>query len=371
MNEGIGIICLTSKIIIYLRYLDADTYFQSLHKNKPQFHQKQMSSEYLVVVITKKRFMCDENKFHCEPHYLQQTLAALDRESRIESVNAIVPVVVCSVDPQWKTHQDLHDIMNDFPIIFRYHNTNDQIATNKAQETTDYAFCLEEASVKFGKATKYLIVVEDDAIVFENFFITLSSILKNRVETKMLRGERISNERLWCWMKLYYPEFWCGFGFDGNRLMELFWIAVVGAMIGSLIAFIIATVKRTKISVHRWACYGAVNLILLAIIISRQTLLEIRRINSTLMQVTPDSGCCSTVVVLYPMEEIPNIVTYLRSNECKRCQDGVDLAIRDYKDKFGMLGLLVQPNLARHIGLHSTVSADYKDPVQMMFYDML
>lgn len=341
----------------------------------PPFHQQQVSHEFIVVVITKKRFICDQNEFDCEPHYLQQTLAALDRESKLKSVSVIenvnIPVVVCSVDSQWKKHQDLYDVMNYFPIIFRYNNTSDQTASNKAQESSDYAFCLEEAAIQFGKATKYLIVVEDDAIVFENFFITLRSILKNRVETKMFRGERISNERQWCWMKLYYAEFFCGFGWDVDGLLELFWIAVAGGLIGSLLAIMAGTVKRNKISVLRWACYGALHLLLLVIIMSRQTWLEMRRIHTSLMQVTSESGCCSTVAVLYPMEEIPSIVEYLRSPGCMRCPYGIDLAIRDYRDMFGMLGLLVQPNLARHIGLHSTVSNDYKDPVQMLFYDML
>ncbi len=56
---------------------------------------------------------------------------------------------------------------------------------------------------------------------------------------------------------------------------------------------------------------------------------------------------------------------------CYNCANGVDLAIRDYKDIFGMMGLLVQPNLAKHIGMHSTVSSAFKDPIHMLFYDLL
>lgn len=328
-----------------------------------------MSNEFAVVVITKKRFVCSQNKFACEPHYLQQTLAALDRESKSSSVDTI-PIAVCSVDPHWENHLDLDAIINYFPIILRYNNTSDEKPSNKVQETSDYAFCLEEASLKFGEM-KYVIVIEDDAIVFENFFINLNSILKHRIETNMVRGEKVYNDRQWCWIKLYYPEFWCGFGFDANRIWELFWIATAGGLIGSILAFLAQTVKRSNVRVLWWACNGALYLLLLVLVISRPTWLEMRRIHEFLIQVTSDSGCCSTVAVLYPIDEIPSIVAYLRSPLCKRCHYGVDLAIRDYKDKYKMLGLLVQPNLARHIGLHSTVSSDYKDPVHMLFYDFL
>lgn len=323
-----------------------------------------------MVVTTRKRFVCNQNKFDCEPHYLQQTLAALDLESKRKSVDSI-PIVVCSVDPNWQNHLDFNAIANYFPTIFRYNDTGgDGKPSNKKQESSDYAFCLEEAALKFAQ-TKYLIVVEDDAIVFDDFFITLGSIVKDRIETSIVRGETVDNERRWCWMKLYFAEFWCGFGVDANRLWELFWIAIAGGMIGSLLAFLAQTIHRSKISTFRWTCNGALYLLLLAIVVSRQTWLEMRRIHVSLMQVTADSGCCSTVAVLYPMDEIPKIVDYLRSPLCYRCQNGIDLAIRDYKDTFEMWGLLVQPNLARHIGLHSTVSSEYKDPVQMLFYDFL
>lgn len=137
-------------------------------------------------------------------------------------------------------------------------------------------------------------------------------------------------------------------------------------MIGSSLAFLAHTVKRSKVSVFRWTCNGALYLLLLVIVVSRPTWLELRRIHVSLMQVTSDSGCCSTVAVLYPMDEISNIVSYLQSSQCTRCQHGVDLAIRDYKDTSRMLGLLVQPNLAKHIGMHSTVSSDYKDPIHFL-----
>lgn len=356
--------------MFFQRYLKADAYFQNLVHSNEQSSTERISNEFAVVVITRKRFVCNQNEFDCEPHYLQQALAALDRESKRNS-DEFIPVVVCSVDPHRNRHLDLDAIADYFPMIFRYNGTGDEKPSNKAQETSDYSFCLEEASIKFAQA-KYLIVVEDDAIVFENFFMTLRSIVKDRIETNVVRGEKIVNdERRWCWMKLYFAEWWSGFGWDANRLWELFWIAVAGGLIGSILAFLAQTLTRSKVSAFWWAGNGALYLLLVAIVVSRQTWLETRRIHVSLMQVTADSGCCSTVAVLYPMDEIPKIVKYLRSSECRRCRMGVDLAIRDYKDKFEMLGLLVQPNLAKHIGLHSTVSSDYKDPIQMLFYDFL
>lgn len=328
-----------------------------------------MSDDFAVIVITKRRFVCDRNEFDCEPHYLQQVLAALDIERKRRHIDT-VPVVVCNVDPHWEQHSDLDAIKNFFPIILRYNHSGVDVPSNKEQETSDYAFCLEKGSLKF-KQTKYLMVAEDDVIVFENFFATLNLIVKNRVETKIVRGERVNTDKRWCWMKLYFPEFWSGFAWDANRLWELFWIAISGGLIGSLLAFTAQTIGGFRVSAIWWACNGALYLLLLALVMSRPTWLEMRRIHSSFLQVTPNSGCCSTVSVLYPMHEIPQIVSYLRSSSCRRCSYGVDLAIRDYKDIVGKQGLLVQPNLAKHIGFYSTVSSAYKDAVQMLFYDFL
>lgn len=353
----------------FQRYSEADKYFRTHVAFKNHLPEQQLSDRFAVVVITRKRFVCNRNEFDCEPHYLQQTLAALDRESRWKSWDSI-PIVICSVDPHWDEHLDLDAVRNYFPILLRYNNTGVDRPSNKAQETSDYAFCLKEASLRFEK-TKYLIAIEDDAVVFENFFTNLNSIVRHRLETSIVRGETVHNERQWCWIKLYFPEFWCGFAWDANRLWELFWISIAGGMIGSNLAFLANIVKRSNVSVLWWTCNGALYLLLFAFVVSRQTWLEMRRINVSLMQVTSDSGCCSTVAVLYPMDEISKIVDYLQSENCYRCRQGVDLAIRDYKDRSEMLGLLVQPNLARHIGMHSTVSSDYKDPIHMLFYDFL
>lgn len=184
------------------RYLEADKYFRShAMLNKQQLSERRISDEFAVVVITRKRFVCNRNEFDCEPHYLQQTLAALDRESKWKSVDSI-PIVVCSVDPHWDDHLDMAAILNYFPIILRYNKTGVDRPSNKKQESSDYAFCMDEARHRFAK-TKYLVVVEDDAVVFENFFINLNAVVKHRIETNIVRGETVNNEpRRWCWMKL-------------------------------------------------------------------------------------------------------------------------------------------------------------------------
>ncbi|KAJ6646051.1 Post-GPI attachment to proteins factor 4 [Pseudolycoriella hygida] len=354
----------------HLRYLEAEKFFQNFGRADEEPSHEGESKDFAVVVITRKRFVCNEaDEFDCEPHYLQQTLAALHRERKLVPAHSI-PIIVCNVDSHWEGHLDFVEILKFFPIIMRYENKEDFIPSNKKQETSDYAFCLEEVWKRYQRFN-YLIAFEDDAIVFDNFFHTINSILKYRIETRTARGEKHTNELRWCWMKLYFPEFWSGFGWDANRLWELFWIFVAGGMIGTILAFLAQMFKRSKIFVFWWACNGALYLLLLVFFMGRPTWLEIRRIHEFLMQVTTDSGCCSTVGVIYPMDEVPKIVGYLQSSICRRCSSGVDLAIRDYKDKFKMLGFLVQPNLARHIGLHSTVSADYKDPIQMLFYDFL
>lgn len=359
------------------RYNKTQEYLDTINpKINKDLHTTNLNSAKMVaVIITKRREICVGGKFECEPHYLQQVIAALDDDMKSfvsqtsgkDSVH-FVPIVICNVDKHSNEQLDFLLVRDQFPSIIRYNNESSSgiSYSSRTQESMDYAFCLE--STLELSAPKYLLVLEDDALSFKGFFEKIFYLLENRVEHKKLHDMKTVTER-WGWIKLYYPEVWSGFGLEESKIIELFFIAVFGAGVFYLIA--IAFIKpNPQFSFNfSFSMVGALYLVLVVLVITRQTFLELRRMHTFFYHLSPDSGCC-TPAVLYSTKWIPEIVSYLRSSQCSRCHLGVDLALNDFKEQNDLICHLVEPSLVKHIGMHSTLTSN-KEPRSFLFYDFL
>ncbi|XP_037051822.1 post-GPI attachment to proteins factor 4-like [Bradysia coprophila] len=354
----------------YLKRIDSET-------NK-DVHTKHLPTATMVtVIITKRRKQCRGREFDCEPHYLQQVVAALDEEMKFalrdskDKRERFVPIVICNVDRKPNEQLDFSLISEQFPTILRYGNESHEgvsgIVNSRSQESLDYAFCLE--SILKLSSPKYLMVLEDDAVAFNGIFEKIFYLLDNRVEHKPLRGSMTTDPKRWGWIKLYYPEIWGGFGFEESKIFELFWIAVFGAGAFGLLCLALVKPKPHFRFILSFSMVGSLFLLALVLIMTRQTFLEMRRLHSFFYHITPDRGCC-TQTVLYSTKWITEIVKYIRSSECERCHLGVDLALSDFAEMNYLPCFLVEPNLVRHIGMHSTLTSD-KDPRSFLFYDFL
>jgi len=151
---------------------------------------------------------------------------------------------------------------------------------------------------------------------------------------------------------------------------ELCFIALVGALVGIFCNSWECRRRGRNQSSLAYGILGAVYAVLLALVISRQTLLEIRRISLFFLQVRQDKGCC-TQAVIYQMKALPGIVNYLDSpSTVARRSEGVDLALDDWTRQNGLLSYLVEPSLVRHIGMYSSLTTR-KNAIQMLFYDLM
>lgn len=358
------------------RYNRTAQYLKNINpKTNKDLHIKNLKTASMVaMIITKRRESCSGREFKCEPHYLQQVIAALDEDMNVfgsrnsDNIRNFVPIVICNVEKNFNEQLDFSLVRDQFPVILRFDNESSSGGSTNArsQETMDYAFCLE-STLKLS-APKYLLVLEDDAVAFKGFFENIFYILDYRVERKISQNSISETER-WGWIKLYYPELWSGFGLEKSKIMELISVAVFGAGCSYLTALALIRPKPYFSFTLPFSMVGATFLVLLVLVMSRQTFLEMRRLHSFFYRISSDLGCC-TPAVLYSSKWIPEIVQYLRSSQCNRCHLGVDLALSDFSKQNHLPCHLVEPSLVRHIGMHSTLTST-KDPRSFLFYDFL
>lgn len=362
------------------RYKLTEQYLKSVdNETNKEVHTRNLRTAIMVaIVITKRRERCRGSEFECEPHYLQQVVAALDDDmkkfalrERKDNRQHFVPIVICNVDKKPNEQLDFSVVHEQFPTIMRYGNQSsaDKSGTfnSRSQESLDYAFCLE-STLKLS-APKYLLVLEDDALAFNGIFEKISYFLDYRVEHKPSRGSITTDPKRWGWIKLYYPELWSGFGFEGSKFFELFWIAVFGAGAFGVLSLALVKPRPHFCFTLSFSIIGAMYCLVLVLVMTRQTFLEMRRLHSFFYHISPDMGCC-TPAVLYSTKWITEIIKYLRSSECYRCHLGVDLALSDFAEMNLLPCFLVEPNLVRHIGMHSTLTSN-KDPRSFLFFDFM
>jgi len=158
---------------------------------------------------------------------------------------------------------------------------------------------------------------------------------------------------------------------DSRTFVELETIGIIGGLVGLFLRLFFCRHKPIPVLKTLLVCgaLSAFYAIVLAIVMSRQLLLETRRMNSYFLKVGPAPGCCIPAVV-YPIKVVPAIVQYLRSQLCDKCDDGVDLALDQFSEESKLVSYLVEPNLVRHIGMHSTLTTP-KNALPMLFHDLL
>ena len=158
-------------------------------------------------------------------------------ESYFQTFQLNVPIVVCNVDIT-DSHQEFHQISHLFRTIQLYENITDhkQVLENKHQkEKSDFVGCVSRLMSAYPPDgdNDLLLVLEDDALIVEDFFITLSSILGFHLPSYQ-QGE-------WLDIKLYTPPKWAGFGLDWIPALELF---AESGLASVLYLFITAIIMR-------------------------------------------------------------------------------------------------------------------------------
>ena len=274
-----------------------------------------------------------------------------------------ISLSVCNVDS--KHHEEARNFSSVVQYFQRYSDEPRGVSrlNIKEKEKQDYAFCLEK-SLKANP--RYSLLVEDDAFPHQQLFHILYYILEIR-SSVMAPGKHTSDVLFY---KLYHPERLLGFwSLEPERIPELISFAVLSGTCTTLLVRYLLS-KRTKASFRSHSFYViwfwiVVYFTLTAIAVSRQHLNELRYLSRSLFTVGPTPSCCLPGM-LFVADKAQHWLHYMRNHTC-HLHYPKDTMLDDYRHKFNIRGLIVQPNLFVHIGFFSSLRKKLLDP-SLMYY---
>lgn len=311
---------------------EAEVYLRTLEWRSRPLVPDDGLVDVIIVVVTSRRVVGSRPL-----GYLTRTVAALSLVERSISWPATKQLFICDVNASPAPHIEADRLRQYFDVHVRFPNasTSAAILDPFEKEKQDYAFCLQEA-LRF--TTKYVLLVEDDAVAQENLFSVLSHILHTQTH-------------YWSHLKLYYPERWQGFSADIRTALELTSIFSITYVIWTAVLHVGWREQRQR---YRHSVTGGVLVVLIALSIGRQHLVEMKQVSSHLYSLGPDPNCCSPAI-FYNAEFARQLVPYL-ANEV-RCSNTypLDMALKSFVSQLQWPGFRIEPNLFRHIGLISTM----------------
>ncbi|OWF53287.1 transmembrane protein 246-like [Mizuhopecten yessoensis] len=356
------------------RLADANAYFNSIDKTESRQFYNQHNQErldLLVVIVTVQRKSADLQKLG----YFLQATAAMDKLLKHNQSFRKKKLVICNVDAKPINHTDVTFLSTFIPTIQRYGPSGRDLSRSTTplraalydkhlhrnryeKETVDYMFCLESA---YHMNSSYILMMEDDAIPHRE---VLSNV-KHVMDTKLHH-----NSREFGYIKLYYPQKWQGFAFEETRIIELLSIGCMGA--GIFVFFLICLLddrkKSSPFSIQiLYFLAGCIYFILIAELLDRQNIMELRRFSPSLYSFKKSPGCC-TQAMLYSDHILPSLVNFLQ-DYARPGMDHTDIAIYKFTLKHNIPCYQIEPNLFHHVGLYtSLVEGRYKDPEGFLFH---
>ena len=329
----------------------------------PRF-SKEDNLDLLVVVVTVAR---EKSRREDKNGYLFQTVTSMDKLMKSDEYFKKKAMVVCNVNDNPDGHVDAVELRNYLPFVNKGGVNNVGLNVTivpelqncgltdgaRRKEIIDYAFCL---NVSRSIHHRYVLVLEDDVIPYDNLFEVLHHTLKYRLkETKQFS-----------FLKLYYPTRWQGYAFEVDRILELISIGIVGGVLFSIIAFYF----KNELSRHRkvrtntvpFCISGFLCFLIVTSLLGRIQVMELRRFTPHIAKFGPSPDSC-TQAMLYKREILQPVIYHLLVNNSLN----KDLAISDFSKKYEMPGYSLEPNLFAHTGMQTSLSSEVKDPEEFLF----
>lgn len=332
-------------------YLTAQHYINQLDSRTKQGHEVMLQSEadITIGVITVHR----EAKTHVTPGYLTQTLAKLDELIKLDN-NFRIALFVCDVSAPHQLHIEATNMSFYFPT-YRGLSLHDGHSSFE-KEKRDYICCLEKA---MQTRSKYIMMVEDDAVPRDKLFDTLHYLL--HMHPKLATKPSVPDP--WAYLKLYYPVRWRGFGMEINEITDLISLAVLGG------CFWLFAYKMLNFSTRGFELVvfviGMLYTVVLVYTVGRQYFLDFLRISKDIHRVIPAPECC-TPSILFPVDKVEEVVSYLRTQSCTE-KYPIDLALENFVKSKHYHRWLVEPNLFTHIGMVSSMKSGMRFPEEFIY----
>ncbi len=324
--------------------------------------QRNVDIDIMLITTSRRGSLLKGNN----PKFLTQIFGQFFRilnDSKTRVLPWTISLSICNVDSKF------HEEASNFSSVVRYFQRYSEEPKGQPQlkikekEKQDYAFCLEE-SLK--SKPRYSLLVEDDAFPHPQLFDILYYLLEIR---KSAMASRIHTSDV-LFYKLYHPERLQGFwSLEPERIPELISFALLSGTCTTLVVTYLLS-NRTKGSFRSRTLYViwlwiTVYFILTAIAIGRQHLIELRYLSKSLFTVSPAPSCC-TPGMLFVADKAHHWLRYMKNHTCSK-HYGKDTMLDDYRRKFNIRGLIVQPNLFAHIGFFSSLSEKLLNP-SLMYY---
>ena len=306
----------------------------------------------VVSVITVRRAMDN-----IELDYLTQTVVSLDSQIRDGDHQLTTTMFICNTHPGPGNHDEALLLAKYFPMKLQFPRLDpDQAIRRRHEKQKDnYIYCLKQA---MALNPKYILMVEDDVIPENNMMSILERTLK-----------KIGNKSMWhtwAFLKLYYPERWQGYSvLEISRFIEILGILILGGYLYYVIFTCIEKKSYTSLSVCIACSMGALYSVSVALLVGRQNLMGWRRLSADNHRIVPAPDCCSPAVV-YPFHMARGMAQYLEGITCN-AEYPVDIAMDHYANQNNSLRYLIEPNLFKHIGMFSSLSAGIKNPEDFLF----
>ncbi|CAE1321155.1 unnamed protein product [Acanthosepion pharaonis] len=355
------------------RLNNAFQYFRSLNASRSQrFYEENLAKYDLDLVISIPTVRRPTRPGLVEMGYLIQTAAMFDRLLKTDEKFGGKMMFICNTDNMPKEHSEATLLQDYLPSIQLYGNSTSKAVPlvsnifhyhknygNKySKETFDYMFCLQTALLY---KSKYILMAEDDALPRKELLPVLYQLLWRQHEL-VSTGKAIKRKPFFL-IKLYYPERWLGYAYEFPRIIELLGIGAFGwGLFALLFSFLW---KRTYCETLTVATLGGACIVLLALLMGRQKVMELRRLSSHLYFVRPAPDCC-TPAVLYRAENVSKFLRYLSQGTYDSTRP-LDIAMAEYFRAVSESSLYVEPNLFRHIGMYSSLGKSPKSPEYFLF----
>ncbi|XP_077995043.1 GPI-N-acetylgalactosamine transferase PGAP4-like [Glandiceps talaboti] len=342
------------------RIVEAETYFQTLNPERTLRNNADVEENIHIVfgVITLDR--TKHHKVDSSQKYLTQVLADIDRSIQLHKPEHINKLFICNVNPDPSKHSEALELSKYFPMIDDSATNVKDDRTKLTKEKDDYAFCLNHAMTY---KSKYVMIVQDDAIPNEGYYEILHDLLENKLEKRVVRDDIVMADGKWAYIKLNFPLYLASFDADWSFFLEGVSMSLIAATIVTFVycLFHCQNQKYYIFSAYYVFITSFVYFLILLLLISRQYFLLLRGMSKWFYEIRPGSNCC-TAAVLYPSAVIPDIIKYLIETNFDP-KYPVDFALNDFARISSLQQYVTVPNLFTHIGMVSSLHLDSLRPV--------
>lgn len=350
------------------RHTRAKDYFARLDQNSTAaYYNRRLNDvgmDLAIGVVTVRRWYGEGSL-----GYLSQVMARLDELFKKDIHFKRKALFICNVFAGPGEHTEAIGLSRYFPMVRRFieESPSDVIQSAPEKEKFDYIYCLTEANKR---KPKYILIVEDDAYVNDNFFDVLRLKL-NEIEDGSTT-EREHARKQWLYLKLFYPERWQGFGWEFGRIIELIGYGLFGG-----ICFLLTCPclfgqgyglggKHRERQTLRWVFVaGFLYFVLLVISIGRPYLLKWRHWSPYFYRMLSAPDCCSPALV-FPSYIVRELSAYLEQVTCT-INKGLDIYADKFAKQYGYERYVVEPNLCYHIGMLSSLKGVSIWPQEFIF----